>query len=80
MFEVDGLYWSSSYVLNLAAGVAVGVRNISPDASVGALLLQANADTTAKIAVAGESGANATLMPYQMRTRARRTSAATSAC
>lgn len=68
MFEVDGLYWSSNYTLNLAADVAVGVRNISPDASAGALLLHASTDETAKIAVAGESGANATLQPYQMRT------------
>ncbi|WP_454699198.1 hypothetical protein [Arthrobacter humicola] len=29
MFEVDGLYWSSTYALNLAANVAVSVRNIS---------------------------------------------------
>jgi len=69
MLEVDGLYWSSNYALNLAADVAVGVRNISPDASAGALLMQATTDAdTAKIAVAGESGANATPMPYQMRT------------
>lgn len=67
MFEVDGLYWSSTYALNLAANVAVGVRNISPDASSGALLVHDAVDDTAKIAVAGESGGNATLMPYQMR-------------
>lgn len=68
-FEVEGLYWSSNYALNLAADVTVGVRNISPDASAGAVMMQTTTDTTsAKIAVAGESGANATPVPYQMRT------------